>query len=101
MAKTVVLEWNDFFKGEIIEKKNEIVKNGEMVLYGVSLGPFAPIAAQLDAIVTPVAYLMLVIATLAAMTGNHSTAIERFKWASLGYLAYHYIPKWLQILGGA
>jgi hypothetical protein len=57
---------------------------------------FDPVIAMLQQIAFPVASIVLAWACLQAMVGKPAAAVDRAKWAVLGYLAMRYAPEILR-----
>lgn len=57
---------------------------------------FDPVIAMLQQIAFPVASIVLAWACLQAMVGKPAAAVDRAKWAILGYLAMRYAPEILR-----
>jgi hypothetical protein len=107
-SKIVAYDFRAFMRGEWVEKKptvtlRDIYKTATTLNadFAIMFGAFAPLIKGVQSILDPVAYIMFAIATIAAIAGHHSIALERAKWASIGYLAFQYIPAWMALLKGA
>jgi hypothetical protein len=57
---------------------------------------FDPVITMLQQIAFPVASIVLAWACLQAMVGKPAAAVDRAKWAVLGYLAMRYAPEVLR-----
>jgi hypothetical protein len=95
-------------RGEWVEKKPTVtlrdIYNTATKLNAngaLAFGAFLPLIKGFQTILDPIAYIMFLVACIAAMAGHHSIALERAKWTSLGYLAIQYIPSWMALLKGA
>ncbi|MFB5192709.1 hypothetical protein [Alicyclobacillus fastidiosus] len=60
---------------------------------------FDPVIHMLQDMALPVASIVLAWACLQAMIGHPAQAVDKAKWAVLGYLAMKYVPGLLKSLG--
>ncbi|WP_206922811.1 hypothetical protein [Alicyclobacillus suci] len=60
---------------------------------------FDPVIHMLQDMALPVASIVLAWACLQAMIGHPAQAVDKAKWAVLGYLAMRYVPGLLKSLG--
>lgn len=61
---------------------------------------FDPVIAMLQDMALPIASIVLAWACLQAMIGHPAQAVDKAKWAVLGYLAMRYVPGLLKSIGG-
>lgn len=61
---------------------------------------FDPVIVMLQNMALPIASIVLAWACLQAMIGHPAQAVDKAKWAVLGYLAMKYVPGLLKSIGG-
>lgn len=61
---------------------------------------FDPVIVMLQNMALPIASIVLAWSCLQAMIGHPAQAVDKAKWAVLGYLAMKYVPGLLKSIGG-
>lgn len=108
MAKTVTLDWDAFFEGEVRPKQITAplvlvsglgsvsamiphVVTANVVTNGM-MHAFAPLVSVIQGLAYPISFLAIATGMLLVSVGQRHRGINMIKWAAIGYIGMQLVP---------